>query len=351
MSDHDLAPAARPATLAGAPLAAELYDSVAYCYDDTVEGLLSAIFAAYANHEDPEDVAPERCLRPRLGQRVARIATDASHARRVARTLKDRCGWRAFHGVRCAALSEFDDAGTAAYRFVRYALDQQKQRDCARCRKRASCKGASGQGGCPRQAGRALSDITHPAVEPMHRIMRSISQECEHMRQFIRFEHLRGAGADLWFARCNPKSSVVPLIMGHFVERFSVQPFVIYDENHGIAGVYEGSDWHLVRAEGELALPHQADEEALMQTAWRSFYRAVSVESRYHPELRQHFMPKRFWKNLTELQEELPVALARSREVPGSRPVGAPKAAYQRAMPSRSKSGMKLSSQASPCWK
>ena len=43
-----------------------------------------------------------------------------------------------------------------------------------------------------------------------------------------------------------------------------------------------------------------------MQQAWRLFYRSVSIDARYNPELRTHFMPKRFWKNLTEVQEVLP---------------------------------------------
>ena len=67
-----------------------------------------------------------------------------------------------------------------------------------------------------------------------------------------------------------------------------------------------------MRTEGlpEPMLPDRAADEATMQHAWRRFYRAVSVESRYNPELRQRLMPKRFWRNLTEMQEELP-ALAR----------------------------------------
>ena len=63
------------------------------------------------------------------------------------------------------------------------------------------------------------------------------------MRQFVRFQHLAGEGADVWFARVNPKASVVPLIMDHFVERLGVQPFIIYDEVHHLAGVYDGGDW------------------------------------------------------------------------------------------------------------
>lgn len=292
----------------------EAYESVAYVYDGSLEGLLSAIFAAYANHADPEDVVPSGQLQPRLGQQVSAIETNVGHAERVARTLRDRCGWKAYCAVRDAALYEGEGAGTAAYRFVRYALDQHKRRDCAGCRKRPSCPGARGQGGCPRLRGRALSDITHPAVEPLHRIQRAVSSECEHVRQFARFEHLRGQGVDVWFARCNPKAAVVPLVMDHFVDRFNVQPFILYDEAHGMAGVYEGTRWYLVRTEGldELALPAQAEEERLMQAAWRRFYHSVAVESRYNPELRRHFMPKRFWRNITEMQEEIPTALAQT---------------------------------------
>ncbi|WP_165170727.1 TIGR03915 family putative DNA repair protein [Adlercreutzia sp. ZJ242] len=295
------------------PAQPEVYDEVAYVYDGTLEGLLSAIFAAYANHEDPSDVVREGVMQPRLAQRLARIETDVAHADRVRRGLCRACGHQAFSAVRKAALSAREDAGTAAYRFVRYAMDSQKKRDCTRCRKRATCSGAQGRGPCPKQRGRALSDVTHPAVEPLFRIARAVDQECEHMRQFIRFEHLRSDEADVWFARCNPRDSVVPLVMGHFVERFSIQPFIIYDENHHLAGVFDGSTWYLVRtndpATSLLELPGHAADEAAMQQAWKRFYRTVAVESRYNPELRRHFMPKRFWRNLTEMQED-PQALA-----------------------------------------
>ncbi len=300
----------------------DITSEVVYCYDRSLEGLLSAIFAAYANHEDPTDVVCEQHLQPRLGQRVSFIETDLHHAERVRKGIEARCGWRTFDAVKKASLSERHDAGTAAYRFVRYALDEQKRRDCSRCRKRKSCKGVGGKGPCSKLRGRALSDITHPAVEPMHRILRSIDQECEHMRQFIRFEHLRDAEVDLWYARCNPKSSVIPLVVDHFVERFNVQPFIIYDEEHHLAGVYEGRSWYLVPTEEtgspELRLPDRAADEAPMQQAWKRFYRTVAVESRYNPELRQHFMPKRFWRNLTELQEDLPSLAPRSSHLTGN---------------------------------
>ena len=288
--------------------ALDICDEVAYAYDGSLEGLLSAVFASYANHERPTDVAPAARLQPRLGQRVAHIETNMDHAARVLTGIRRACGWQAVLAVKRAACSDEPDAGTAVFRFVRYAMDEQKRRRCGDCRKRTTCKGVGGMGPCPKQKGRAFSDITHPAVERLFQISRAMSQECEHLRQFVRFQHLAGDGQNLWFARCNPKANAVPLVMEHFVNRMSDVPFIIYDEVHGTAGVYDGGDWYLVNTAeaGDLqaVLPAATADEALFSEAWRTFYRSVSIDARYNPELRRHFMPKRFWKNLTEMQPE-----------------------------------------------
>ena len=280
---------------------AELFSEVAYVYDGSLEGLLSAIFAAYERREHPTDVEPESRLQPRLDQRIAHIATNPEHVRRVHAGLVRACGEPAFEAVKRATLCSAPGSGTAAYRFVRYAMDIAPNRR------------------------RALSEIVHPDVEPLQRILKRISNESLHMMQFIRFEELEGG---LWFARCNPKDSVVPLIMEHFASRFNTQPFIIYDENHHLAGVYEGREWYLVpvAADSPLrrparesspseeratkapasSLPHRVAREAEMQAAWKAFYRSVAIESRYNPELRRQFMPKRLWRNITEMQEDLP---------------------------------------------
>lgn len=260
----------------------EICSDLAYAYDGSLEGLLSAVFAAYERHENPSDVEPEGRLQPRLGQYVYRVPTNLEHAARVRNGLHRSCGYAAFEAVLYASLSDDPHAGTAAYRFVRYAMDVHRKQHGRRCS--------------------ALSNAAHPAVEPICRLRKHVVSEKEHMLQFIRFEELEGG---IWFARCNPNASVVPLVMDHFAARFNTQPFIIFDEVHKLAGVYMGADWHLVKPEGpELQLPGKAEGELAMQQAWRRFYQAVSVESRYNPELRRQFMPKRLWKNLTEMQTD-----------------------------------------------
>ncbi len=258
----------------------ELYDSVAYLYDGTSEGLFSAIFAAYAAHEDPSEVVRERDYQPRLMERAAFIKTDEAHAERVLAGIRRTLGAYTRRSVLHASLSGNPHAGTAVYRFVRHAMVHPVKR--------------------------SLDDIAHPAVKPLHDILRTLSQECEHIRQFARFEHLKDEKSEVWFAKVNPKDAVVPLVMDHFVDRFSIQPFILYDEVAQMAGVWDGRSVRFVDAEGlSLLLPGITADEALMQEAWRTFYRTMSVDARYHPELRRHFMPMRFWSNLTEMKPSL----------------------------------------------
>lgn len=283
--------------------------NVAYAYDGTPEGLFTAVFQAYANHEDPQDVAPEAVLQPRLGQAVRRIETDEALALRVQRGIKRACGSAAYDAALRASLSDDADAGTVVYRFVRHAMAANRPHDCTGCRKRGRCGGPLGSGGptaaagCSGKArGSVLNDLAHPAVEPLMRLVRAVGNERHRMLQFLRFEHLENG---VWLARCNPTASVVPLVMDWFSGRFNTQPFIVYDEAHNLAGVYEGREWYLVRT-GELHVPDRAADEQLMQAAWKRFYRTVAVEARYNPELRRQFMPKRLWKNIVEMQEDLP---------------------------------------------
>ena len=252
------------------------HDEIAYLYDGTLEGLLSAVFAAYERHEDPDEVVAEQAYRPRLAQESLCVPTDFGRACRVRRGVEKAAGTEAFRAVQRASLCEDYQVGTAVYRFIRYVMSR------------------------PREARSApvLDELANPSVAPLAALARRASNEAEKMRQFIRFSHLENG---VWYARCNPNVSVVPLVMGHFSARLNDQPFIIYDERHHLAGIYDGRRWSLVRGDA-VNVPACAEGEQLMREAWKRFYDALSIDARYNPELRRHFMPHRLWDNLTELE-------------------------------------------------
>lgn len=271
----DGASAEPPATgsVTGDPLA---LDNVAYLHDGTLEGLFSAVFEAYVRHEQPTDIAPERRFRPRLGQGELLIATNTNHAERVRRGIIAKGGNATFRAVVRAAVSDDLSCGIVVFRFIRLLMNPSTtKRDAARLRSR----------------------LADPVVADLHRLELLTLSEEENMRQFVRFVHWDNG---IWFARCNPAQSVVPLVMGYFVDRFNDQPFIIYDENHRLAGVWDTTRTRFVR-DVDVVEQDAAPDDALYQEAWKRFYDATSIDARYHPELRDHFIPVRLWRNLTEL--------------------------------------------------
>ena len=250
---------------------------VAYLYDGSVEGLFSAIFQAYASHESPSEIVATQYYRPRFLQDSKAISTNFDHAMRVRRGIERMAGKRSFTAIMRASSCDGYEVGTIVFRFVRLIVTRY-------------------QNGTRKPI---LDELTNPIVGDLVKLEKHAINEAEYMRQFIRFSHRKG---DVWFARCNPNASVIPMIMGYFADRLNDQSFIIYDERHSISGVYDGSSWQLVSGDVTDSVIRSTDDE-LFEEAWRRFYRTLSVEARYNPELRQSFMPQRFWSYLPEVSE------------------------------------------------
>lgn len=266
---------------------AEPLQHVAYLYDGTLEGLLCCAFQAYARHEDPEDVIVEQTYQPRFEQSSLFVEANYEHALRVRRGIEREAGKQAFSALAFAAVADNLKAGTIVYRFIRYVMDNPKRN------RRLN----------------VLNDLSNPVVADLVALQKRTSNEIEKMCQFVRFSQLENG---VWFARCNPNSNVIPLVMNHFASRFNIQPFIIHDETHHISGVYDGNTWYLV-ADDALNVPARTAEDAYIEALWQRFYGSLSIQSRYNPELRRHFMPVRLWKHLPELRPTSPDALQTNR--------------------------------------
>lgn len=274
MGTNNVSQHSAPAPTPGYPASNPGY---AFIYDGTLEGLLCAIFETYRRKLVPSEIATKENLQLRLGQQPATIPTSPAIANRVRAGICRTCGDSTFDTIRIAFLSDEPGKGTSICTFVRYAMQER---------------------------GNVLGQLAHPCVEPLVKLHKSVMNERHYMMQFLRFREMQGG---VWFAACNPKANVVPILMDWFAARFNTQPFIIFDEVHYLAGVSQKGAWTLVKSD-ELTLPEETADEALMADAWKRFYDAVAIPDRYNPELRRGFMPKRLWKNITEVADELPAS-------------------------------------------
>ncbi|MCD8316625.1 MAG: DUF4130 domain-containing protein, partial [Eggerthellaceae bacterium] len=209
-------------------------------YDGSLEGLFSCIFEAFASHEDPDDIVPESLTSPRFGQTQKNIETDMGHAKRVQAGIRRIGGDLGYRYVRNTALSDEPDKGILILKYLRHGFALERESDCEKCRRKKCPSTQHPELGCPKVKSAMTSDLANDAISPVYKIYRSICNEREKMLQFVRFKKLEG---NLWYAKISPKGNLIPLIMDHFSERFNTEPFIIYDEGHHIAGIWDMHDW------------------------------------------------------------------------------------------------------------
>ena len=170
---------------------------LAYVHDGSLEGLLTAVFLAFERREYPSDVSASYSFAPRLGQRIVEVETNMERAWRVRAGIIRVCGMETYQCVVAASLSDEPDAGSSILSFVRYAM---------------------------KRGPRARFDKAAPDVGRFAEIVRSVKNERHYWMQFMRFSKTRDG---VYVAVCNPKASVVPLLMGWFSARFNTQPFTM----------------------------------------------------------------------------------------------------------------------------
>lgn len=243
--------------------------SVSYTYDNTLDGLLSAVFAAYLYKETPREIVPRGLLQESFGQHVREIETDIPRARRVEKGIIKNMGSPCFTNVWTAFLSAEANKATLLYRYIQRGFD----------------------------IGRGIyNHISHPDILPVEKILYNIKHEAHLFTGFARFSEMENG---VWFAKISPKNAVVPLVMPHFAERFNIQPFVLFDDVHGMAGVYDMQSWYMVETQ-QVNVPAPSKSEWENRRMWKSFYETVAIKERSNPACRRGHMPLRYWSNMTE---------------------------------------------------
>lgn len=242
---------------------------VAYMYDGTFDGFLTAVFTAYNERENPEELMPCGMLQEAFGRDIREIKTGDAESRRVEDGIVKKMGSLCYRKIWTAFLSCDADKATLLYRYVRRGFEI---------------------------GGRIYHNIAHPDVMPIEKLCLNVGKEAHLIKEFVRFSHV---GGGVYYSKITPKNSVLPMIMPHFADRFSIQPFIIYDAAHAVAGVYNMQGWHLAETD-TLAVPSPDEDELNYRRMWKNFYNTIAIAERINPVCRRSHMPMRYWSNMTE---------------------------------------------------
>ncbi len=253
-------------------------------FDQSFDGLLTAVFDAYLRRVFPDRVLPEDTPLPLFCDDVHRVVTDEAKAGRVWKGLQKRLSPSALSCLAQTWLAEEEDTPTLLFRYIRKAVD------------------------APRSIETNFAD---PDVLALTQMWKRVNWERTRLMQFIRFQKTADG---IYFAAVEPEKNALPLTVGHFKDRFADQRWIIYDLRRGYGYYYDlqkvreitfDQDGRQTGAlvSGRLDDQQMATDERLFQQLWKTYFKAISIRERLNPRKQRNDMPVRYWKHLTEKQD------------------------------------------------
>lgn len=261
--------------------------NVIYRYDGSFEGLLTCIFTAFERKEFPDDItcAEEEQL---SFSETREILTDDEKAERVKKSLREKVHPDEVNGIRRCWLSCREGREILILKYISKALYH---------------------------GNKVHTMLADDTVNEMFRVVRNHSNESNFFREFLRFSEHNGVLVSV----IEPENFVLPYIASHYCDRLKNESFFIFDKTHGYALVYSCGRREIIPVE-DFVPPPPDETETEYRRMWKAFYNTVAIKERYNPKCRMTHMPKRYWKHLTEFEDEyrLPKSFAeatRYREV------------------------------------
>ena len=133
-------------------------------------------------------------------------------------------------------------------------------------------------------------------------LSRKVGREAHKLKGFVRFKELKN---HVLYGVINPTHNVVGILANHFRNRLVNECWIIKDENRGIYALYDTkrvlylTEEDIVEAELDFC-----DEEKMVEDLWKTFFKTVAIKDRENKKCQMNFMPKKYWKNILEMEEE-----------------------------------------------
>jgi len=241
-----------------------------YITDGSFEGILTAVFEAYENKENPESIVSQEFYQVSLDSAVREISTDEEKSRRVYIAVIRKMSQQAIEIMYKAWLSEYSEIGTALYKYVKIGM---------------------------KLGPKILSYLQNSNVSLVTDLADKVSFETHRFLGILRFKKLNNG---LYYSRIEPDYNITMLIAEHFKNRFSDQPWIINDAKRNVFALYDTNQVIIIKE--DIKIHSNNDEDKIFEELWKNYFKAISIDDRRNPRLQKQYLPRRYWRNLTEMQ-------------------------------------------------
>ncbi|MCG8478557.1 MAG: putative DNA modification/repair radical SAM protein [Spirochaetales bacterium] len=128
------------------------------------------------------------------------------------------------------------------------------------------------------------------------------------VHRFMGILRFRAAGRGEWVAEIEPDCDVLPFLAPHFVRRMSGEHWRIVDLRRRRTAAYDSGRLRITEdgsddADLRVSITAAVEDDERATALWRDYVRRIAVEERTNRALQQHFLPKKYWRHLPEMDD------------------------------------------------
>ena len=242
------------------------------------EGIFSAVYYAYEKKMNPNTtlVQLEEIDNYELFAEYRQIETDYEKAGKVDRTLAKRFGEISYSYIWYALYSQEKERGNAIYHTIARGLAKAYK-------------------------GELVNFLQDPYVLAVSKMRQNVWCEAHHYMGFVRFQELKN---HILYSEIEPKNHILPIIAGHFADRFPHENFMIKDKGRNLYIVHEAGKevvFHQGEDEGiQVTEEMYSESEKGIQELFRIFHSTIAIKERTNLELQRQLLPLRFRGNMID---------------------------------------------------
>jgi probable DNA metabolism protein len=137
-------------------------------------------------------------------------------------------------------------------------------------------------------------------VWQLHDIAKKVGGQAGKYVQLIRLHRVLD---DLYAADIEPDYHVLPLIGQHFHDRFCDSRLIIRDLTHRLAIVSDPKQWHITELPPGEIPPIPKDRDIM--DLWRTYFKTIANPHRKNLRLQRQFVPKKYRRHVVEFNDDV----------------------------------------------
>jgi probable DNA metabolism protein len=134
----------------------------------------------------------------------------------------------------------------------------------------------------------------------INNISKKVVRESHKLKGFLRFKEIK---SNILYAEIEPENNVIEVLAKHFKERLKNEVWIIKDKKRNLVTLYNKKEYIILKSNGEIDKLINNTEEELYQKLWKNYFNDISIKERKNLKVQMNFMPKKYWKNLIEMED------------------------------------------------